>query len=414
MEKVSTMDRELLKYAVENGMIDVALVQEKIDMQKKEKLLNKHPYKIWEGTDEKWHTYLPDKEKGRVARKRNSLEEIQQLVIDYWKAEEDNPTVEDVFEEWISRKLNTKEIAKPTYDRYKVDFDRFFKNFGKRKIKSVSEIDIEDFLLDSISKYSLSAKAFSNLRTLVFGIFKRAKKRGYVQFSITEIVNDLEIPKNAFKRVIKEDCEEVFMDSETPTVIEYLEDNPDMINLGILLIFNTGLRVGELVALKFSDIEKNVIKIRRTETRYKDADGKDIYSIKESPKTDAGVRDVIIPNDYLWIIERLKSMNVDGEYIFMKNKERIHTYSVRKRLYCICNKTKIYKKSPHKIRKTYCSILLDNNIDNTLITQQMGHTDIQCSENHYHRNRKSADRKLQILSSIPEFQVKKEHQHISC
>ena len=54
-------DLELLKYAVENGMINTALVQEKIEMQKREELLNKHPYKIYQGKDGKWYTYLPDK-----------------------------------------------------------------------------------------------------------------------------------------------------------------------------------------------------------------------------------------------------------------------------------------------------------------------------------------------------------------
>ena len=41
-----------------------------------------------------------------------------------------------------------------------------------------------------------------------------------------------------------------------------------------------------------------------------------------------------------------------------------------------------------------------------LFMEQMGHTDIACTENHYHRNRRSIDAKSQIISSIPEFQAK--------
>lgn len=403
MRDISMSDKELLQFAIQNGMIDTALVQEKIEMQKREELLEKHPYAIWEGKDGKWHTYLPDKEKGRIPRKRSNKTEIENVVIEYWKEQEENPTVEDIFNEWIESKLDNKEIGKATYDRYKVDFDRFFSKFGQRKIKNVTEVEIEDFLLKSISEFSLSAKAFSNLRTLVFGIFKRAKKKKCIHYSITEIVKDMEIPKNAFSKKIKEDYEEVFMDYETPNVIQYLEDNLDPLNLGILLIFKTGMRVGELVTIKFNDISENTIKIRRTETRYKGEDKKDIYGIKEFPKTDAGVRDVIIPNDYVWIVQKLREMNPRGEFVFMKNGERIHTYAIRKRLYLVCKRANAYKKSPHKIRKTYGSILLDNNIDSTLIIQQMGHTDIQCTEKHYHRNRKSSDRKAMILSSIPEL-----------
>ena len=65
----------------------------------------------------------------------------------------------------------------------------------------------------------------------------------------------------------------------------------------------------------------------------------------------------------------------------------------------------IYQKSPHKIRKTNGTILLDNHLNNKLIMGQMGHTDILCTENHYHGNRKSVDQKIQILSSIPEFKA---------
>ncbi|MCG8399650.1 hypothetical protein LWS67_24490, partial [Bacillus atrophaeus] len=58
-------EKELLKYAVENGILDIALVQEQVEMNKREKILKKHPYDIWEGKDGYWRTYIPCKEKGR-------------------------------------------------------------------------------------------------------------------------------------------------------------------------------------------------------------------------------------------------------------------------------------------------------------------------------------------------------------
>ncbi|MBQ6887211.1 MAG: tyrosine-type recombinase/integrase [Lachnospiraceae bacterium] len=104
-------------------------------------------------------------------------------------------------------------------------------------------------------------------------------------------------------------------------------------------------------------------------------------------------------------------MNPFGEFVFMKDGERINTNAIRKRVYLVCKKANAYKKSPHKIRKTYGSILIDNNVDSTLIIAQMGHADILCTEKHYHRNRKSNDKKANIISNIPELQIKKEHQH---
>ena len=82
----------------------------------------------------------------------------------------------------------------------------------------------------------------------------------------------------------------------------------------------------------------------------------------------------------------------------MKDGERILTQAMRMRFKRICKKLGIFHKSPHKIRKTYGSILLDNQIDNKLIMEQMGHTDILCTEEHYHRNRKNPV-KLRVSAS---------------
>ena len=98
-------------------------------------------------------------------------------------------------------------------------------------------------------------------------------------------------------------------------------------------------------------------------------------------------------------------MNPFGEYIFVNNHgERLTTNCFRRRLERVCKWVGVYHKSPHKIRKTYGSILLDNNVDKNLVIQQMGHTDIVITENHYHRNRKSIEKKVEILSAIPDFQ----------
>lgn len=395
-----------MKYGVESGIIDIAYLQNVVAMQKREEFLKKHPYKIWQSKDGKtWKTYIPDGKNGRKQISRTSEKAIKDAVVKYWKSKEENPTVKEIFYIWLNGRLANKEISKATYDRYETDFKRFFKEFGKRKIAAVTEMDIEDFMLHTLGEYGLTAKAFSNLRTLVFGVFKKAKKMRLIDYSITLTMSDMEVSKKAFKRVIKEDYEEVFMEDEEPQVKEYLQNNQDVLNLGILLMFVTGMRVGELVSVPWSCVSGNVIKIRNTETRYKDENGKSVFEVKEMPKTDAGIRDVIVPKDYVWILRKLRALNPFGEYMMMKDGIRVKTYSVRKRLYNVCRKTGVYQKSPHKIRKTYGSILLDNDIDKVLITQQMGHTDIVCTEQHYHRNRREQTRKAEILNNVPELRA---------
>lgn len=161
----------------------------------------------------------------------------------------------------------------------------------------------------------------------------------------------MELPQKAFRKVIKEDDEEVFNDEELEKLLTYLSAAPDILNLGITLMFCTGCRVRELVAIKWSDVLGNSIKIRRTEITYKNDIGEIIFEIRDYPKTEAGIR----------------------------------------------------KKSPHKLRKTFVSILLDNGVDKRLVQDVAGHAQISTSERNYHRNRKSDQRKEEILSELPEF-----------
>jgi len=399
MSNISMSDAELLKFAIENGMLDTALVQEKVEMRKREEILKKHPYKMYQGKDGKWYTYLPDAVKGRILKKRNSKEDIEAVVIRFWQQAEENPTVDDIFNEWVESKFAREEISKSTKDRYERQYEQCFSVFGKKKIKTLVELDVENFVLDSIHEYDLTSKGFSNLRTLIFGIFKLAKKKKLVQFSITEVVGDIEISRKSFRRNIKTDEEQVFMQDELPKIISYLEENQDILNLGILLMFKTGLRIGELAGLKKCDIDKNVIHVCRTEICYNN-EGKRIFEVRDFPKTEAGIRDVFIPDNCTWILRKIRNMVPFGEYVFESNGERIRTYVFRNRLRTACKHASVVEKSPHKIRKTYGSILIDSGLEESLVISQMGHTDIKTTKNYYYKNRKNDLQKSEAINSV--------------
>lgn len=395
---------EILQFIIQSGKIDINDVQNSMEAMKKKELLEKHPYKIWKGKGGEWYTYLPDDKKGRILKKRTSQKAVEDDVIKYLKAEMENPTLTEVFNEWNDRRLELKKISDATHLRNKQIFNRHYKEFGERHIKSIDSDMMEEFLETQIPLYNLTSKAFSNLKGVTRGFLKRAKKRKLITFNVEEIFQDLDTSDTDFQKRIKEDYEEVFNEKEMSTMVKYLSANLDAKNIGILLMFATGIRVGELVALKHDVFDGNTIKIRRTETRFLGEDGKYVYSIKEFPKSEAGVRTVVIPKDYEWLCAKIRTLNPFGEYVFTdKNGKRMTTNCIRRRQEQNCKKLGIYRKSPHKIRKTYGSILLDHNVDNRLIIEQMGHTDINCTESHYHRNRKDIEQKSQIISSIPEF-----------
>lgn len=90
------------------------------------------------------------------------------------------PTVKEVFTEWLQKRMDREEIEKSTFTRYQNVFKSYFTAIQSRKIQTLTEMDIEDFVRDTIGQKKLSRKTFSNLRTLLYGIFRYAKKQGLV------------------------------------------------------------------------------------------------------------------------------------------------------------------------------------------------------------------------------------------
>ena len=238
------------------------------------------------------------------------------------------------------------------------------------------------------------------MRTLLYGTFRMAKKKKYIDYSISNIVKDIEISRKAFRKTVKEDDEEVFTEEELPIILKYLEDNQDIINLGILLVFKTGMRIGELVSLEPKDFCEDRIHIYKTEVKYKTEKGQMKYEVREFPKTEAGIRDIYIPKSCLWILKKIRSKNPFGEYVFERNGKRLRAYVFNNRLRTICKRLNIKPKSPHKIRKTYGTILLDSGVEESFIISQMGHTSIKTTKKHYYRNRKNSDGKSETINSI--------------
>ena len=173
---------DILKYAVENGMLDLSYIQTTIEMNKRKEILSNHPYEIYQEKSGKFCTYIPDEKRRRVLVRRKTMEEVEDVVVEYWEEQINSPTLKSIFYEWLDRKIGYNEISKATYDKYSNDFRRFYEDdrkFGDNRIKNIDEDDVEDFLKESIPKHSLTAKGFSNLRLITSGLFKQAKKKKF-------------------------------------------------------------------------------------------------------------------------------------------------------------------------------------------------------------------------------------------
>lgn len=393
------IDKEkLLHYALENGIIDLSSIRDEVRMNEYKKYLAKHEYRIWQGKNGRWYTYLPNKKGGRKQVSKSDRGVLEDLIVEHY-ADMYHPTIESLFTKWVDKKLEYGDIVKSTHTRYCNTFKSYFDSIKTQRISSVTPMTIEDFLKETVSRNKITKKEYDRITLILNGIFDFARKERLTDMRMRDVLEDIKFSRNAFSKQKKQNDERIYSHDEEAKLRNYLYEHPDIVNLGLLLLFKTGLRVGELSVLTLKDINADSISINKTETQYYE-NGKLVIDVRDHPKTDAGVRDVVIDSECKNLLRKIRLMSPFGEYLFMRDGNRIKTDTFRRRLSNICKELEIKHKSPHKIRATYGTKLYDSDVPKSFICSQMGHTDISCLEKNYYFDRLDRDEKQQLINQI--------------
>lgn len=395
---------EYLQAALASGMIDLTTLKAQIDMAERLKYLDGH--NIWQGKNGSWYTKLEKDGQKQLVRK-TTKEAIEEEIIRYEKEIENVPTVKDVFYKFINQKLRYKDISKSTYDRYIRDYERYFqgKEIEDIKFQDLTEEYLNNFIRETIADNELTAKAYSNLKTILRGMLLFAKGK-YTTISAQAFFGDMQFSKNTFSKKIITKEKEVFLEDEISRVTDYLNDENSIRRLGILLAFQTGVRVGELAAIRITDIitenDEVFIHIQRTETKYKE-DGKYVTEVREYPKSSAGDRYVYCTDNAKETINAILELNPKGVYLFEENGKRLNESSFANTITWMNKVLKIPQRSMHKIRKTYGTTLIDGGVDESIIIEQMGHSDIHCTKQYYYFSNKNREKKREQISKAVTF-----------
>lgn len=398
-----------LSFAISEGIIDIEQICRAYNVKKKQEYLSLHPNAIYQGKDGKYYTYVGEGRKDRRKVKRTTREALEDYLADYYSAKENDPTISEVFNKWIYWKYNeNREISQQTYTKYQNEFKRFFLNnkcaadICNKPLRNITERELDDFLRLTISDMKLTRKAYSGLKIILIGIFRYGKRYGYTDLSISHFLGDMEISSRAFTQNVKKTEEQIFSEDEIKKAIAYLNQSDDIRDLAILLLFETGIRLGELAVLKPEDVLADSILIRRTEIKYDDENGKNVVDVQEMPKTEAGYRQVFVGKEGVNTLKKILRLAAGNEYLFMANNKRILEHGHRKHLYRICDKLNMARRSPHKIRHTYGTMLIDSGVvDDSVIMEQMGHKNIETTRKYYYFSNKSTEmKKTQIKNAV--------------
>lgn len=372
-------------YAIEKGIIDIDDVQTQIEMHKNKDLLERHPYKIYQTKDGRWHTYVYDdtKKNNRRQVSKSSKENLEKFIISYQlsisKSElEKKLTLEELYPEWLEFKA--KHTNASTYiTRIDVDWRSFYKDteIVKIPISELEELYLEEWAHDLIKDNNMTSKKYYNATVIIRQIFKYAKKRKLIKY---DPFAEVEINgKVMFRRVQKKPNNTQVFQREEKEAIEkmawYEYENKikqyELLPLAVMFQFQTGLRISELCVVRYSDIEGDEINIQRM-LRHKTKE------VVEHTKTEYGDRPVTLTESAKHLIatanKHQKELGVDSEgYIFSIDGNPLPQSPIEKAYRKYCRNLGTIQKSPNKTRKTYISALLDGNVNSNTVRGEVGH-----------------------------------------
>ena len=400
---------EMLNYLVKRDNLNVDDVLKELDDMRRDTILKQHKenYKVWQAKDGRWKTKLPDGSKYGKLIAKATLENLENFIVDYYKAlGEEKENLEAVYPKFIECKYLSSE--KGTANKLQWVWNTYYKDSTiiKVELSKMTVGDLSEWLLELIAKRNLTKKKYVEVKGLMNQLYDYCISHNMVQINLPR---QIAMPsKNVFFEPKAKPEEEIIYSSDTKSevikeALAQFEKTKNTAYLAICLNFNLALRVGELVALRECDIKEDTIHICRAESKNytKDKNGKivrDGYKVVQHPKTDAGIRTLILTPDAKKYIKMALDENkangrCDKDYIFIsKSGERMHEYAVNNVLRR-CNGARnendrfIISGKPsgnHAIRKTCISELHDSQLlPDRMISDFAGHKDISTTQKYY-------------------------------
>lgn len=397
------MEENILKYAIENGMIDMSSMQKQIDMSKRKKILDTHRYKISKGRDGKWRTYIPDQKSGRKMIKRNTQKEVEDVVVNFYKENEERPkTFNDVYQHW--RSIQDTLVSPNSIIKYNTDYKRYFNQteFSKKNIEKITEEDIKVFIVKTVKDKMLCKKACKTL----FGYIRNTINSARINKLIYENPMEFLESKQFYKYCIdkpKTQENRIVSDSDMELLYQrFLDDykrHPEYIpTYAVHLATLTGMRVGEIAALSWDCIMDSYIIINKSEKYNRQT--KEYYIDKtKNGKT----RIFPLTDEIKTLIEMVKKVEMKNgyicEWVFANENGRIHAPIISSCSKNKCRQVGIDEKGIHAFRRTINSKLRCEGVSATIAASLLGHTK-EVNEQYYTFDVSSIKEKAQIIANV--------------
>ena len=285
-------------------------------------------------------------------------------------------TLESFFPEWLRWRAEETSTSEKTIKENRFLWNSLLndKYITKTPLKDLKVQDYIAFFRHITKDRQLTRKRFNDLRSILNSMLYLCVERNIIEHNCLRDINYRQFTYKAESTDITPYTEE-----ERLLIINHLSDD-DFYSLSIKLDFHLVLRIGELKGLKWSDIyNDDFIRIQR----FVNDKNQIIEDIKGHAKE--GKRSMPLTPKAKDILKKIRQMNPDSDFIFIRDGQPLSTCTFNRRLKKCCEELGIKYRSSHKLRFSTASIMYKNGVADTELQKLLGHASLTMTQ-HYLRS----------------------------
>ena len=319
-------------------------------------------------------------------KRRQRLQELPREIMP-----SNNMTLPEAVELFFTEREQKQKLKESTVSRYRYMVRRYIQpQLGAAPLYTLTEERVAAFY-QRLQGQGLSPKSARDAGVLLRAILRTATKRGCFCTGV-----------NAELPVCKKRQVEIFTEPEILRLAHHIVDEPDLTGLGVLLALNSGLRLGELCALRWSDIDLHAgfLRVEREVQRLYEKGCTKL--IVQPPKSESSLRRIPLPADILSLLAAHKPKTAGSVCLLTGTAAPLEPRTMQNRYRALLKRAGVPYRNFHALRHTYATRCIEQNVDVKSVSEMLGHSDVRITlQTYVHVSLRHKQQAVQSICFLP-------------